>query len=159
MLQKNIQHIMYMEKAPEFTLPDQNGKIHSLSDYAGSWVLVYFYPKDDTPGCTKEACAFRDLSADYKKRNIIVLGISKDSVASHKKFAEKYHLTFPLLSDESKETIKAYGAWGEKKFMGRTFDGVKRYSYLIDPKQMIHKKYQEVDVFKHAQEILADVAA
>lgn len=159
MPQKNIQHITFMAKAPNFTLPDQNGKTHSLSDYVGSWVLVYFYPKDDTPGCTKEACGFRDMNSEYKKHNIVVLGISKDSVTSHKRFAEKYHLSFPLLSDESKETIKAYGAWGEKKFMGRTFDGVKRYSYLIDPKQMIHKEYKEVDVFKHAKEIVADVQA
>lgn len=150
---------MFMEKAPDFTLLDQDGKAHSLSDYVGSWVLIYFYPKDDTPGCTKEACGFRDLAEEYKKHAVIVLGISKDSVASHKRFAEKYHLSFPLLSDETKDTIKAYGAWGEKKFMGRTFDGVKRYSYLIDPKQIIRKEYQQVDVFKHAQEILNDVTS
>lgn len=150
---------MSMEKAPEFSLLDQNGKTHSLSDYAGSWVLVYFYPKDDTPGCTKEACGFRDLTEEYKRHKIVVLGISKDSIISHKRFAEKFHLSFPLLSDESKETIKAYGAWGEKKFMGRTFDGVKRYSYLIDPQQRIYKEYQKVDVFAHAKEIIDDVVA
>src|SRR5689334_11063636 len=101
-----------MKKAFPFSLPDQQGMNHSLTDYAGKWVLLYFYPKDDTPGCTKEACGFRDISEEYKKRNIQVLGISKDTIASHKKFVEKYHLSFPLLSDESIEVIKAYGAWG-----------------------------------------------
>lgn len=144
------------KKAPDFKLPDQNGTIRSLADYAGKWILLYFYPKDDTPGCTKEACGFRDISAGYAKENIIVIGISKDSVASHKKFAEKYHLTFPLLSDESKEVIKAYGAWGAKKFMGRVFDGVKRISFLIGPDQTIKKEYSQVDVFTHAKEILQD---
>ena len=113
-------------KAINFSLPDQNNKIHNLEDYKGQWVVVYFYPHDDTPGCTKEACGFRDKSQPYKDQNIIILGISKDSVDSHKKFAEKYHLNFPLLSDESKDTIKAYGAWGEKKFLGKTFEGVLR---------------------------------
>lgn len=145
------------KKAPNFTLPDQQGKAHSLSDYRGKWIIIYFYPKDDTPGCTKEACGFRDISSVYKEKNISVVGISKDSVASHKRFAEKYHLTFPLLSDESTEIIKAYGAWGEKKFMGRIFDGVKRISFLINPDQTIEKEYLKVDVFAHAQEILKDI--
>lgn len=145
-----------MKKAPNFSLPDQDGVIRTLSDYKGSWVLVYFYPKDDTPGCTKEACGFRDLSEEYKKNNITILGISKDSIASHKKFAEKYHLSFPLLSDETKDVIKAYGAWGEKKFMGRVFDGVKRVSFLINPDQMIQKEYLKVDVFNHSKEIVQD---
>lgn len=145
------------KKAPNFSLQDQNGVRHSLYDYKGRWVVVYFYPKDDTPGCTKEACAFRDVSAVYTNKGIIVLGISKDSIASHKKFAEKYHLTFPLLSDELTDIIKAYGAWGEKKFMGRVFNGVKRISFLINPDQTIEKEYLKVDVFAHAQEILKDV--
>jgi len=145
-----------MKKAPDFSLPDQDGIVRTLSSYKGSWVLVYFYPKDDTPGCTKEACGFRDLASEYKKNNIVILGISKDSVASHKKFAEKYHLSFPLLSDETKDIIKAYGAWGEKKFMGRVFDGVKRISFLINPDQMIQKEYLKVDVFNHSKEIVQD---
>jgi len=145
-----------MKKAPDFSLPDQDGVVQTLSSYKGSWVLVYFYPKDDTPGCTKEACGFRDLASEYKKNNIVILGISKDSVASHKKFAEKYHLSFPLLSDETKDVIKAYGAWGEKKFMGRVFDGVKRISFLINPDQMIQKEYLKVDVFNHSKEIVQD---
>lgn len=133
-----------MKKAPDFSLPDQDGVTHSLKDYENKWVLIYFYPKDDTPGCTKEACGFRDVAAEYAKNNVIVLGVSKDSVISHKKFAEKYHLTFPLLSDESKVVIGAYGAWG-------------RVSFLIGPDQTIQKEYLKVDVFKHAQEILQDV--
>ncbi len=148
-----------MKKAPEFSLPDQDGVMRTLSDYKGSWVLIYFYPKDDTPGCTKEACGFRDLASEYKKNNIIILGISKDSVASHKKFAEKYHLTLPLLSDETKDVIKAYGAWGEKKFMGQTFDGVKRISFLINPDQTIQKEYLKVDVFNHSKEIMDDATS
>lgn len=145
-----------MKKAPDFSLPDQDGVIRTLSDYKGSWVLIYFYPKDDTPGCTKEACGFRDLAEEYKKNNVVILGISKDSVVSHKKFAEKYHLSFPLLSDETKDVIKSYGAWGEKKFMGRVFDGIKRISFLINPDQMIQKEYLKVNVFDHSKEIVKD---
>lgn len=139
-----------MKKAPHFSLLDQNGVRRSLHDYIGKWVLLYFYPKDDTPGCTKEACGFRDTATLYSKQNIIVVGISKDSVASHKEFAEKYHLTFTLLSDESTNIIKAYDAWGER---------IKRISFLINPNQMIQKEYLKIDVFTHAKEILEDVLA
>lgn len=145
-----------LKKAYNFSLLDQNGVVHSLADYAGKWLLLYFYPKDDTPGCTKEACAFRDISSEYKKNDITVVGISKDSITSHKKFVEKYQLTFPLLSDESTQVIKSYGAWGEKKFMGKVFDGVKRISFLIDPNQMIQREYDSVNVFTHANDILRD---
>jgi peroxiredoxin Q/BCP len=148
-----------MNKAPSFSLPDQNGIVHSLSDYSGKWVIVYFYPKDDTPGCTKEACGFRDVAVEYTNKNVVVLGISKDSVESHKRFAEKHHLTFPLLSDETKDVIESYGAWGEKKFMGRVFNGIKRISFLIGPDQLIKKEYSKVDVFSHAKEILRDIDA
>lgn len=144
-------------KAVNFSLPDQNNKIHSLEDYKGQWIVVYFYPRDDTPGCTKEACGFRDKSQPYKDKNIVIIGISKDSVDSHKKFAEKYHLTFPLLSDESKDTIKAYGAWGEKKFLGKTFEGILRKTFLIDPSGEIRKTYDKVDVLNHAETILQDI--
>jgi peroxiredoxin Q/BCP len=147
------------KKAPEFSLPDQNGVMYSLTKYKGKWLVVYFYPKDNTPGCTKEACGFRDAAVEYKKKGIEVIGISKDSVSSHKTFAEKYHLSFTLLSDVSKEVIKAYGAWGEKKFMGRVFNGVLRKSFLIGPDQTIRKEYQKVDVFIHAKEILEDVVS
>jgi thioredoxin-dependent peroxiredoxin len=144
-------------KAQSFTLPDENGKMHNLSDYKDKWVVLYFYPKDDTPGCTKEACNFRDSLAELKKFGAIILGISKDSVASHKKFVEKYHLTFPLLSDESKSTIQAYGAWGKKKFLGKEFEGTLRKTYLISPDGEIKKVYNDVNPTVHATEILADL--
>jgi len=144
-------------KAQEFSLPDQDGVTHKLSDYIGKWVVVYFYPKDDTPGCTKEACSFRDAFEDLKKLGVVILGISKDSVASHKKFAQKYHLNFPILSDESKQTIIAYKAWGKKKFLGRVFEGVLRKTYLVDPKGEVKKVYEKVNPFLHAGEILKDL--
>lgn len=144
-------------QASNFNLPDQNGDIHTLADYEGKWLVVYFYPKDDTPGCTKEACGFRDQTKEYNKRNIEVLGISKDPIASHKNFAEKYNLSFTILSDPTKSTIKLYGAWGPKKFMGRTFDGVLRKTFLIDPSGEIKKTYDKVDPLVHAQQILEDV--
>src|SRR4051812_10173220 len=103
-----------MQKAPQFSLPDQAGTIHTLDDYTGKWLIVYFYPEDDTPGCTTEACAFRDDYTQLQEKGVEVVGISKDSVASHAKFATKYHLNFPLLADESKATLEAYGAWGSK---------------------------------------------
>lgn len=144
-------------KAIDFSLPDQNGKVHSLSSYKGSWVFLYFYPKDDTPGCTKEACGFRDSLNDLKKHNVFVLGVSADSVSSHQKFAKKYNLNFPLLSDEKKEIIKAYGAFGKKKFMGKEFEGILRISFLINPKGEIVKKYDKVKPEVHAKEVLEDV--
>lgn len=144
-------------KAIDFSLPDQEGTIHKLSDYLGKWVVVYFYPKDDTPGCTKEACSFRDNFRTLQDQNIIILGVSKDSTASHKKFAEKYHLNFPLLSDEEKKVIKAYNAWGKKKFMGREFEGTMRKTYLIDPKGEIFKVYEKVNPLNHASQILKDL--
>ena len=143
--------------APEFSLSDQDGKIHSLKDYIGKWVILYFYPKDDTPGCTKEACNFRDGTQEFAKRGVVILGVSKDSVATHKKFAEKYHLNFSLLSDESMEMIKAYNAWGEKKFMGRVFSGIKRMTYLINPKGEVVKVYEKVNPLVHSGEILKDL--
>ena len=144
-------------KAPDFSLPDQNNKIHNLKDYLGKWIVLYFYPKDDTPGCIKEACGFRDATADFMKNGIVVLGISKDSVSSHKKFADKYKLNFPLLSDESKEVTKSYGAWGEKKFMGRVYHGTKRNTYLINPKGEIKKEYLNVNPIFHSTQILKDI--
>ena len=144
-------------KLKNFKLADQNGKYHKLADYKGKWVVLYFYPKDDTPGCTVEACKFRDGLNRLQELNVVILGVSKDSIASHKKFAEKYHLNFPLLSDESKETIRAYHAWGEKKFMGKTFEGTLRMTYLINPQGEIQKVYENVNPAVHAEEILKDV--
>jgi peroxiredoxin Q/BCP len=143
--------------APDFTLPDQNGAVHSLSDFKGKWVLLYFYPKDDTPGCTKEACMIRDSFPDFGKLNITVLGISTDSVASHKKFAEKYELPFTLLADEEKEVVKLYGVWGKKKMMGHEYEGTFRTSFLIDPKGVVAKVYEDVKPEKHAEEVLGDM--
>lgn len=145
------------QKATDFSLPDQDGKIHRLSDYKGRWVVLYFYPKDNTPGCTKEACQFRDNLENLKNKGVVVLGVSADSVASHKKFHEKYNLNFALLSDVNKEVIKAYEAWGKKKFMGREFEGILRVTYLINPKGLITKVYPNVDPEIHAREIIQDV--
>lgn len=131
--------------APSFSLPDQTGQIHTLDDYRGQWLLIYFYPKDDTPGCTKEACGFRDLQSELKEHNCAVLGVSKDSMASHQKFTDKYDLNFPLLADESTEMIQAYGAWD---------NGTKRISVLIDPQGNIDQMYTKVDTDRHAQEVL-----
>jgi len=140
--------------APSFELPDQNGKMHKLSEYKGKKVVLYFYPKDMTPGCTTEACNFRDDSSLYKEKGIVVLGVSADSIDRHKKFVEKHELPFTLLSDESKDMLKAYGVWGEKKFMGRTFNGIHRITYLIDEKGIIVKVFDKVKVKEHSDEIL-----
>lgn len=144
-------------KAPDFSLPDQKGIIHKLQDYRGSWLLVYFYPKDDTPGCTKEACSFRDNSGTLEEHGIKVVGISADTVDSHKQFSDKYSLPFPLLSDPDTTVIKAYEAWEKKKFMGKEHMGVIRISYLINPDGEITKKYPEVKPENHAEEIISDV--
>lgn len=141
----------------DFSLPDQNGKIHKLSDYQGKWVVLYFYPKDDTPGCTKEACGFRDVWEELRKLNVVVLGVSADSINSHKKFSDKYQLNFPLLSDEKKEVIKKYGGWGKKKFLGKEFEGILRITYVINPKGEIVKKFEKVNPSIHAKEIIDEI--
>ena len=143
--------------APDFTLPDQNGNMHSLSDYQSQWVLLYFYPKDDTAGCTKEACAIRDSFPNFRKLKINVLGVSVDSVKSHKKFEEKYELPFTLLADEEKKVVNLYGVWGDKKFMGREYKGTLRTSFLIDPKGRIAKIYENVKPEVHAEKVLNDL--
>ncbi len=143
--------------APDIKLPDQLGKIHQLSDYRGSWVLVYFYPKDDTPGCVKEACSIRDNLPDFSKLKTVILGISADNIKSHGKFAEKYQLPFTLLADEKKEVIKKYDVWGRKKFMGRSYLGIKRASFLINPAGKISKIYAEVKPDKHVEEVLSNL--
>ena len=145
------------KKAPGFRLPDQDGKMHDLKDYAGKWVLLYFYPKDDTPGCTIEACALRDNFPKFKKMKAVVLGVSADPVKKHAKFAEKYDLPFTLLADEKKELIDAYGVWAKKKFMGREYMGILRNSYLINPEGKIAKIYEGVKPKDHAEEVLQDL--
>lgn len=147
------------DPAPNFTLPDQNNQAHSLKEYAGSWILIYFYPKDDTPGCTTESCTIRDNFSEFKKQGIVVLGISVDGVNSHKKFSDKYSLPFTLLADEDKTVINLYGVWSKKKFMGREYMGVLRTSFLVDPKGKIVKIYEGVKPAEHAKEVLSDVKA
>ncbi|MBP9797905.1 thioredoxin-dependent thiol peroxidase [Candidatus Woesebacteria bacterium] len=144
-------------KAPDFSLQDQDGNVHSLADYAGSWLVIYFYPKDDTPGCTQEACNFRDSYTILLDKNVKVLGISKDSVKSHEKFSKKFTLPFPLLSDPDHSTLEAFGAWGEKKFMGKIFNGILRKTYIIDPHGEIVKTYETVKPAEHIQEVLQDI--
>ena len=143
--------------APDFTVKDENGETVRLKDLRGQKVVLYFYPKDDTPGCTKEACSFRDAFAEYKKRKIKVLGVSLDSEAKHKKFAAKYKLPFTLLADTDHAIADAYGVYGEKKFMGRTYMGVNRMTFLIDEKGKIKKVFEKVKPEDHASEVLRGV--
>jgi peroxiredoxin Q/BCP len=145
------------KKAPDFKLLDQDGLQHTLKQYLGQYVLLYFYPKDDTPGCTKEACAITDVYKDFKKLGIVVLGVSRDSTKSHKNFAEKYHLPFTLLSDKDLTVAETYGAWQEKTMFGKTALGILRISYLIDGDGKIVKVYPDVDPPNHALQILMDV--
>lgn len=143
--------------APNFELEDQDGKVRKLSDYVGKWLLIYFYPKDDTPGCTKEACTLRDSYKEFEKMGVSVIGVSTDTIESHKKFQEKYMLPFILLSDPDKNMVNDYGVWGMKKFMGREFEGTKRDSFLTNPKGEIVKIYEGVTPDKHASEVIDDL--
>ena len=142
-------------KAPQFTLSDQNGNSISLSDFAGKKVVLYFYPKDNTPGCTRQACAFAGSYAAFKSKDIVVIGVSKDSVASHVKFAAKYDLPFILLSDPELQAIQAYDVWQEKKLYGKVSMGVVRTTYIIDENGVIEKVMPKVKPDTNAQEILA----
>ena len=146
-----------MKKAPQFKLADQNGKIHTLADYAGRWLLIYFYPKDSTPGCTQEACALRDSWAEFKKYKARVLGVSADSVKSHKKFQENHELPFPLLADTERTMIRAYGVEKEKSMFGKKYMGISRESFLINPEGKIVKHYEKVKPGIHAEEVLKDL--
>ena len=141
--------------APVFTAPTNGGGKVSLSDFRGRNVILYFYPRDNTPGCTKEACSFRDHFAEFKEKGAVVLGVSTGSAKSHDKFAEKYKLPFTLLVDEDKKIVKAYGAWGHKTFMGMNFLGTSRVTFLIGPDGRIKKIWPKVKVAEHAEEILA----
>ena len=144
-------------RAPEFTLPDQNGEMKSLSDYRGRKVVLYFYPKDNTAGCTKQACAFGDLLPQFWEKGAVVLGVSKDSVASHKKFEEKYALPFTLLSDPEKEVIQAYNVWKEKKNYGKVSMGVVRTTYLIDEEGVIIKAFGNVKAADNPAQMLKEL--
>ena len=144
-------------QAPTFELKDSHGNIHKLSDYAGQTIVVYFYPKDDTPGCTKEACSFRDAYADFKEAGIEIIGISPDTPKSHAKFIDKYELPFLLLSDPDHEVLEAYGVWGLKKMYGREYEGVFRTTYVIGPDGEIKKVFENVKPSDHSQQVLEEI--
>ncbi len=145
------------DKAPQFTVPDQNGNNISLSDYKGKWIVLYFYPKDMTPGCTTEACNFRDEYSLFTQKDIAVLGVSKDSSVRHKKFEQKYSLPFSLLSDENGSICEDFGVWQKKSLYGKIFNGIVRSTFIINPDGIIAKVYPKVKVKEHVTEILADL--
>jgi peroxiredoxin Q/BCP len=142
------------KKAPEIKLKDQDGNVVSLNDFKGQKVVLYFYPKDDTTGCTKEACSFRDEFPKFEKLDTLVIGVSPDSVESHKKFAQKYSLPFTLLSDEGKDAVESYDVWKQKSMYGRNYMGVERTTYIIDEKGNIEKVFPKVKVENHIEEVL-----
>lgn len=142
------------DSAPKFTATDQFGKKHELEAYVGKKLVIYFYPKDNTPGCTTQACNLRDNESSLQKQGIVVLGVSPDNESSHQKFTNKYSLNFPLLIDTDKKIIEAYGVWGPKKFMGKTYDGVHRTTFIIDEDSKIMEVISKVDTKNHAQQIL-----
>ena len=144
-------------KAPDFTLPDQNGNMHSLSEYRGKKVILYFYPKDNTAGCTKQACGFAERYPQFTEKGAVVLGVSKDSVASHKKFEEKYGLPFTLLADPELAAIQAYDVWQEKKNYGKTYMGVVRSTYLIDENGKIVKAFEKVKAADNPEQMLGEL--
>jgi peroxiredoxin Q/BCP len=142
--------------APEFEMFDDTNTLRKLSDFRGRNVILYFYPKDDTPGCTKEACNFRDDYSSYEKAGIVILGVSPDDVASHVKFKKKFQLQFPLLADVEHKVCDSYGVWGPKKFMGKEYEGVLRTTFLIDGEGMIKKVYENVRPAEHSTELLKE---
>src|SRR5713226_299347 len=143
------------DPAPDFAAATQSGSVLSLADCKGKNVILYFYPRDNTPGCTKEACAFRDHFAEFASKGAVVLGVSTDPVKSHEKFIEKFKLPFTLLSDEDKNIVQAYGVWGEKSFLGKKFMGIHRVTFLIGPDGKIKKIWPRVKPEEHAEEVLA----
>lgn len=147
-------HLNEGDQAPEFSATDQNGNEVTLSDYRGKKVVLYFYPKDDTPGCTAEACNFRDNYDELKEKGFEIIGVSADNEDKHRRFATKYSLPFPLIPDTEKEIIKAYGVWGKKKFMGREFEGIHRETFLIDEEGKIEKILTKVKTKKATEQIL-----
>ena len=144
-------------QAPDFSLPDQQGQVHHLSDYLGKKVILYFYPKDNTPGCSKQAMGYSAAAASFAEKGAVVLGVSKDSVASHQKFAEKYGLAFPILSDPERQVIEAYDVWKEKKLYGKVSMGVVRTTYLIDEQGKILKAWDKVKAAEDAEKLLGEI--
>lgn len=147
------------DPAPDFQMPDHTGKIHSLSDYKGRKLILYFYPKDDTPGCTKQACGFNENLQELNELNVDVLGVSKDSAEKHKKFIEKYGLEFPLIPDEDKELCRGYGVWKEKNMYGKKVMGIERSTFLIDEQGRIEKIWRKVKVKDHMREVIEALSA
>lgn len=145
------------EPAPDFELRDENGKLRRLSEYRGKPVVLYFYPKDDTPGCTKEACSFRDDYSAYENSGVTILGVSPDSPKSHTKFKQKYQIPFTLLADEGHKVSEEYGVWGKKKMMGREYDGILRTTFIIDENGKIKRVFENVKPANHSEEILANL--
>ncbi len=143
------------QPAPDFRLPTDEGKEITLSEFLGKKVVLYFYPKDDTPGCTKESCSFRDAKAEIAKRGAVILGASVDSVDSHRKFKTKFHLNFPLISDVNKELVQAYGVWKQKSMYGRTYMGIERTTFIIDETGRIARIFPNVNVEQHLDDVLA----
>lgn len=150
-------HLKAGDKAPDFNITDQYGKVHNIADYKGKKVILYFYPKDMTPGCTIESCDLRDNYSVLKKRGFEVIGISADTEKRHQNFIKKYDLPFNLLADTEKKVLNRYGVWGEKKFMGRTFDGIHRTTFIIDENGVIEKIINKVKTKDHTQQILAEL--
>lgn len=142
------------DSVPDISLPSSSGKDVSLKDFRGKYVVLYFYPKDDTPGCTKEACEFRDLQSDFSDLNAVIVGVSKDPMKKHDKFIEKYELPFELLSDEEFELLKAFDVWKEKSMYGRTFLGIVRSTFLINPEGKVIKEWRKVKVTNHVKDVL-----
>lgn len=147
------------EPAPDFSLPDAEGNIYSLASLQGKRVVLYFYPRDNTPGCTKEACGFRDRHADYQAQDVVVLGVSADDAKSHSKFSAKYNLPFPLLVDAGGEVASRYGVYGLKKFMGKEYMGITRSTFIISPEGNLEKIYLKVKAETHADTVLEDLAS
>lgn len=147
------------DPAPDFSLPDADGKLYNLADLKGQRIVLYFYPRDNTPGCTKEACGFRDTYATYQGQDVVVLGVSTDDAKSHAKFAQKYDLPFPLLIDPDGEVATAYGSYGLKKFMGKEYMGITRSTFIIGPDGTLEKIYRKVKAETHAITVLEDLAA
>jgi len=147
---------MYMEQkqAPAFSLPDQTGNVKNLQDFEGTNILLYFYPKDMTPGCTTETLGFQELKTEFKKYNTVIIGVSKDSVASHLKFCNRHDLDITLLSDESTDMIQSYGVWKEKSMFGKKYMGISRESFLINPKGVVEKHWNNVKPTSHPKEVL-----
>ena len=145
------------KSVPQFSLPDQDGKIHNIKDYKGQWVIIYFYPKDLTPGCTTEACNFQEALPDFNSIDAVIFGISKDSVKQHKKFANKYNLQFSLLSDENSDVCEQFGVWQKKSMYGKEYMGIARSTFIVNPDGKIVKVYPKVNVKEHHSEILNDL--